>query len=137
GALVPQNDCLEQIDARLADLPRDFGGALALSAVGALRPPAPPQPRPDVSRWVDAGRLDQEQSDLLSLGLSAELACGFGPPGTGKSRTAARLISACVDTGLRVLVCAPTNIAVDVLALLTTPLLAHLPGFGDGAVLRM
>ena len=137
GALVPQNDCLEQIDARLADLPSDFGGALALSAVGALPPPAPPRARPDVSRWADAGRLDQEQSDLLSLGLSAQLACGFGPPGTGKSTTAARLISACVDTEQRILVCAPTNIAVDVLALLTMPLLTQLPGFGDGAVLRM
>ncbi len=36
-----------------------------------------------------------------------------GPPGTGKTRVLARLIRLCLDRGDRVLVCCPTNVALD------------------------
>ena len=36
-----------------------------------------------------------------------------GPPGTGKTRTLARLIRICLDRGERILVTCPTNVALD------------------------
>jgi superfamily I DNA and/or RNA helicase len=61
-----------------------------------------------------------------ALGAS-KLACVHGPPGTGKTTTIVELILQCVARGERVLVCAPSNVAVDnILERLTPSAIAHM-----------
>jgi len=60
--------------------------------------------------------LDPSQRRAVSLALRArDLALIHGPPGTGKSTTLVALIRALAARGQRVLVCAPSNVAVDIL----------------------
>ncbi len=65
----------------------------------------------------EAGKLNPSQRDALKLIQAAEdLAIIHGPPGTGKTTTLIAAISRIVDKERQVLVCAPSNVAVDLLA---------------------
>jgi ATP-dependent RNA/DNA helicase IGHMBP2 len=69
-------------------------------------------PLPDISP-LDPG-LNVAQSDAVRFALSArDVAVIHGPPGTGKTTTVVELIRQAVRRGERVLVCAPSNLAVD------------------------
>ncbi|XP_044870039.1 DNA-binding protein SMUBP-2 [Mauremys mutica] len=58
--------------------------------------------------------LDISQREAVSFSLAQkELAIIHGPPGTGKTTTVVELILQAVQQGLKVLCCAPSNIAVD------------------------
>ncbi|XP_037694261.1 DNA-binding protein SMUBP-2 [Choloepus didactylus] len=58
--------------------------------------------------------LDTSQQEAVSFALSQkELAIIHGPPGTGKTTTVVEIILQAVKQGLKVLCCAPSNIAVD------------------------
>ncbi|KAM6160185.1 DNA-binding protein SMUBP-2 [Erethizon dorsatum] len=58
--------------------------------------------------------LDPSQKEAVSFALSQkELAIIHGPPGTGKTTTVVEVILQAVKQGLKVLCCAPSNIAVD------------------------
>ncbi|XP_030416603.1 DNA-binding protein SMUBP-2 isoform X2 [Gopherus evgoodei] len=58
--------------------------------------------------------LDVSQREAVSFSLAQkELAIIHGPPGTGKTTTVVELILQAVQQGLKVLCCAPSNIAVD------------------------
>nr|XP_054294554.1 DNA-binding protein SMUBP-2 [Pongo pygmaeus] len=58
--------------------------------------------------------LDTSQKEAVSFALSQkELAIIHGPPGTGKTTTVVEIILQAVKQGLKVLCCAPSNIAVD------------------------
>ncbi|XP_038419589.1 DNA-binding protein SMUBP-2-like isoform X10 [Canis lupus familiaris] len=58
--------------------------------------------------------LDASQKEAVSFALSQkELAIIHGPPGTGKTTTVVEIILQAVRQGLKVLCCAPSNIAVD------------------------
>ncbi|XP_023374063.1 DNA-binding protein SMUBP-2 [Otolemur garnettii] len=58
--------------------------------------------------------LDSSQKEAVSFALSQkELAIIHGPPGTGKTTTVVEIILQAVKQGLKVLCCAPSNIAVD------------------------
>lgn len=59
-------------------------------------------------------QLDHSQRDAVKFALAAKhLAIVHGPPGTGKTTTLIEIIRQCVKSGLKVLACAPSNIAVD------------------------
>lgn len=60
-------------------------------------------------------QLNNSQKTAVSLALKRKLTLIQGPPGTGKTRTISCLISQCIKRGLKVLVTAPSNIAVDAL----------------------
>ncbi|NXD09840.1 SMBP2 protein, partial [Nothocercus nigrocapillus] len=61
--------------------------------------------------------LDASQREAVSFALAQrELAIIHGPPGTGKTTTLVEIILQAVQQGLRVLCCAPSNVAVDNLA---------------------
>lgn len=63
--------------------------------------------------WVDP-TLNDSQKDAVRFALTApEVALIHGPPGTGKTHTLVELILQMVRRDLRVLVCGPSNIAVD------------------------
>ncbi|XP_052552136.1 DNA-binding protein SMUBP-2 isoform X1 [Tympanuchus pallidicinctus] len=58
--------------------------------------------------------LDASQREAVSFSLAQkELAIIHGPPGTGKTTTIAEIILQAVQQGLKVLCCAPSNVAVD------------------------
>ncbi len=58
--------------------------------------------------------LNESQREAVRLALSArDMAVIHGPPGTGKTTTVVELIRQAVRRGNKVLVCAPSNLAVD------------------------
>ncbi len=76
---------------------------------------------------LDSG-LNESQRESVRLALAArDVAVIHGPPGTGKTTTLVELIRQAVRRGAKVLVCAPSNLAVDNLL---ERLLAH----GESAV---
>jgi superfamily I DNA and/or RNA helicase len=63
-----------------------------------------------------AGDLDSSQVSAVKHALSNELTFIWGPPGTGKTHTLARLICELLDTGERILVTSISNVATDQIA---------------------
>src|SRR5205807_6542574 len=58
--------------------------------------------------------LNASQQEAVRFALSArDVAILHGPPGTGKTTTVVEIIRQAVRAGERVLVCAPSNLAVD------------------------
>ncbi|XP_067849812.1 DNA-binding protein SMUBP-2 isoform X2 [Heptranchias perlo] len=58
--------------------------------------------------------LDDSQKEAVHFALSQkEVAIIHGPPGTGKTTTVVEIILQAVKQGLKVLCCAPSNVAVD------------------------
>jgi superfamily I DNA and/or RNA helicase len=68
---------------------------------------------PGDGQTLDAA-LDDSQRAAVAFALSAaDVAVIHGPPGTGKTTTLVELIRRAVRRGEKVLVCAPSNLAVD------------------------
>lgn len=61
----------------------------------------------------EGSELNASQRKAVALALGSELAFVWGPPGTGKTRTLARIVAEFVKKGKRVLVTSTTNAAVD------------------------
>uniref|UniRef100_A0A8C6EMH7 Immunoglobulin mu DNA binding protein 2 n=1 Tax=Marmota marmota marmota TaxID=9994 RepID=A0A8C6EMH7_MARMA len=74
-----------------------------------------PSPAGDIGPLVlFNAALDPSQKEAVLFALSQkELAIIHGPPGTGKTTTLVEIILQAVKQGLKVLCCAPSNIAVD------------------------
>ena len=73
-------------------------------------------PRREKERSFDSG-LDQWQRRAAAAALAEPLSLLQGPPGSGKSRVVVEAVRRAAAQGQRVLVCAPSNNAVDQLAL--------------------
>ncbi len=96
-----QRACHAQ-DDRLAELRQVL--------LGDQPPTHSPTPPPD--GWTTT--LNDAQRAAVQFALDAEdLAIIHGPPGTGKTTTVVELIRQAIALGNRVLVCAPSNLAVD------------------------
>lgn len=66
--------------------------------------------------YIDHPKLNQSQNKAVNLILSAKnLAIVHGPPGTGKTTTLVHSIEYTLKNEKQVLVCAPSNTAVDLL----------------------
>ncbi|KAM4618002.1 DNA-binding protein SMUBP-2 isoform 1-T2 [Discoglossus pictus] len=58
--------------------------------------------------------LDDSQKEAVAFSLSQrEISIIHGPPGTGKTTTIVEIILQAVKQGLKILCCAPSNVAVD------------------------
>ncbi|MEJ7643972.1 MAG: IGHMBP2 family helicase [Chryseolinea sp.] len=70
----------------------------------------------EVSVHVDASGLNKSQQDALSKVINAaDVGLIHGPPGTGKTTTLVQAIKQTIHEEKQVLVCAPSNAAVDLL----------------------
>lgn len=75
-------------------------------------PPAVLNPQGEL-RYID-NNLDTDQKEAVKFALEMKnLAVIHGPPGTGKTTTLVEIILHMIHAGNKVLVCAPSNIAVD------------------------
>ncbi|KAJ9662828.1 hypothetical protein H2201_005909, partial [Coniosporium apollinis] len=63
--------------------------------------------------WIDSSLNDSQKDAIRFALLSKEMALIHGPPGTGKTHTLIELILQMLKQNLRLLVCGPSNIAVD------------------------
>lgn len=82
------------------------------------------------------GRLNEEQREAVRRALGSELCYLWGPPGTGKTTTLARLVEAHVRAGRSVLLVANTNVAVDTALAKVCEQMAGEGMFEQGQVLR-
>lgn len=69
------------------------------------------------SSYVPSQDLDSAQLSAVSQALNCRLTLVRGPPGTGKTLVAAHIAQELARTGDKVMVCAPSNVAADQLAL--------------------
>lgn len=82
------------------------------------------------------GRLNKEQRDVVRRALGSELCYLWGPPGTGKTTTLARIVEAHLRAGHSVLLVSNTNVAVDTALAKVCEQLAGEEPFEQGQVLR-
>lgn len=84
---------------------------------------AAPSKRPEKA----SSSLNAQQEEAVEFALRTEdVALIHGPPGTGKTTTVTELVRRLVvDLGQRVLVCAPSNIAVDNLGEKLAPVIVN------------
>jgi len=107
----------------LRDASRLGNGVLYPMREPRLRAPRAGVPVGDALKPIRRG-LNQEQLAAVRHALEARARPApyivFGPPGTGKTRTAVEIIAQAVrlfGRGFRILACAPSNTAADVLCL--------------------
>jgi len=91
---------------------------------------------PNIRVFMD-GRLNEEQRDAVRRALGSELCYLWGPPGTGKTTTLARLVEAHLRAGRSVLLVANTNVAVDTALEKICEQMAGEDAFEQGLVLRL
>lgn len=104
--LVKQKQRLHAV----ADGAPGFSGASALS----LTQPESRGPESVEPDELLVPGLNEEQSRAVATAREPHLAWLWGPPGTGKTTTVAAIVEALAEDGKRVLLVAPTNVAVDV-----------------------
>jgi len=76
-----------------------------------------PRTKNDAIQRIDIPNLNESQNDAIFGSRQADrIAIIHGPPGTGKTTTLVALIKQLLKSEKRILVCAPSNNAVDLLA---------------------
>ena len=103
---------LQALDKRLVQIlrqPADFNTALS---VKAFQPDAVPR-LVDSAAIAPPSSLNPEQAAAFARALQDDLLFVLGPPGTGKSELISALAQAFLHLGQRILICSPTNTAID------------------------
>ncbi len=103
---------LQALDKRLVQIlrqPADFNTALSLKA---FQPDAVPT-LVDSAGIAAPPCLNTEQAAAFARALQDDLLFVLGPPGTGKSEFISALAQAFLHLGQRILICSPTNTAID------------------------
>ena len=85
----------------------------------------------------DAVPTSPDQAQAITAAMTHEVSRIWGPPGTGKTFTAAALARVAVQAGLRVILCGPTHRSVDLVLLRTLATLGWRPGEAGGRVVRL
>jgi hypothetical protein len=106
AARLRQRQALERARCAQRDRLAELRQVLLGEAQPAFVPPPDDEPL--------SPALNDSQREAVRFALSAtDLAIIHGPPGTGKTTTVVELIRRAVRRGEKVLVCAPSNLAVD------------------------
>lgn len=103
---------LQALDKRLVQIlrqPADFNTALALKA---FQPDAVPR-LVHSAAIAPPSSLNPEQAAAFARAIQDDLLFVLGPPGTGKSELISALAQAFLNLGQRILICSPTNTAID------------------------
>lgn len=103
---------LEALDKRLVQIlrqPADFNTELSLKA---FQPDAVPR-LVDSAGIAAPSSLNPEQAAAFARALQDDLLFVLGPPGTGKSELISALAQAFLHLEQRILICSPTNTAID------------------------
>jgi len=87
---------------------------------------------------IDRGDMNDEQWKAVKVAVGSEVMFLWGPPGTGKTHSMAKIIEAFYRKKEKILLVSNTNIGVDILLEKLCDLLhdQHDEGFQKGAVLR-
>lgn len=85
----------------------------------------------------DRRPLNEAQQRVIATAFRSPLSVVASPAGTGKTTTLGALVEACYRAGLRTLVCAPSNVAVDLVMREACERLSGEPGFRAADVLRL
>jgi hypothetical protein len=122
---------LEKVRGGEAQFNRQAGDrVLGLSPVRT----ADAEPNPAVIQGD--GRLNDDQMLAVRRSLGSDTTYVWGPPGTGKTMTLARIVEAHYRTGRSVLLVSNTNIAVDTALERVAERLKGEPEFHQGLVIR-
>lgn len=81
--------------------------------------------------------LNEEQAAAVQIAFRSPLSVIAAPAGTGKTVTLGAIVEAAYRAGMRVLVCAPSHVAVDLTMMQVAERLATEPHFSRGHVLRV
>lgn len=129
---------LERLVERLQQVEAGEAGFNRGAAARALGLQAPSIGDADPSAQIlGDGRLNPDQIRALRRALGSDMTLLWGPPGTGKTVTLARIAEGFYRMGRSVLLVSNTNIAVDTLLEKVAECLADEPGFDQGLVLRL
>lgn len=121
--------CLERVVSGEVAFSKDMAGRI-LGEVGSHTSTE------RVSDELTAG-LNPEQCQAVSQALGSDTMFLWGPPGTGKTSTLARIVEGFYQSGRSVLLISNTNIAVDTALEMIAERLKTTPEFQQGAVLRL
>lgn len=91
---------------------------------------------PIILEVTEDGRLNHEQIIALRQALGSDTTFVWGPPGTGKTTTLARIVEAHYRNGRSVLLVSNTNIAVDTALEQIAKRLRHDADFNRGLIVR-
>ena len=132
--VVDDSFLIERLRAALASSPSDkkFASERALRGAGLAAGASVEVP---IDPAVSAG-LDKSQFKALARALGSEVTFLWGPPGTGKTFTLARIVEAFYRQGKTVLLVSNTNIAVDTALECVVERLRNEDALRDGAVQR-
>ena len=132
---------VERLKERLADVQAGkvfvntaaANRALGLASIKAEKVSAT---APIVLEVTEDGQLNPEQVIALRQALGSDTTFVWGPPGTGKTTTLARIVEAHYRNGRSVLLVSNTNIAVDTALEQVAERLCHDADFNRGLIVR-
>ncbi|HEY9471868.1 MAG TPA: AAA domain-containing protein [Propionibacteriaceae bacterium] len=112
-----------------------FNRAAGDRALG-LSPPRSGNSEPGPTGEQDSIAPNHEQMQAVRRSLGSDMTYVWGPPGTGKTTTLARIVEAHYRAGRSVLLVSNTNVAVDTVLERVAERLRSDPGLEEGLVLR-
>jgi len=123
-------ECLEKVRSGETE----FSQAAAERVLGLIPPTtADADPHPSI---IADGMANQDQIRAVRRSLGSNTTFVWGPPGTGKTTTLARIVEAHYREGRSVLLVSNTNIAVDTALERVAERLKGEPDFHQGLVIR-
>ena len=131
-------ECLREQLADVRDGKASVNTAAANRALGlaSIKTEQVSRTAPIILEVTGDGRLNPEQVIALRQALGSDTMFVWGPPGTGKTTTLARIVEAHYRNGRSVLLVSNTNIAVDTALEQVAERLQHEVDFQRGLVVR-
>lgn len=111
-----------------------FNSSMAEKALGQM-PSSSGDAEPSPAALASGG-INDDQIAAVKRSLGSDVTFVWGPPGTGKTSTLARIVEAHYRAGRSVLLVSNTNIAVDTALERVVERLESEPGFSQGLVIR-